>query len=142
MKSRKWFVAIVAALILVTVILAIIHLTARDNIPDGMVLFNNHGEISYIDPELLSLTDVTGSTVNGKGEEKQIEAKGVPLDTVTGTELDTVTVTADDAYAAQVGVDELDRAYLILDDGALRLIVFGDTNAKRDVKNIVEIDVE
>lgn len=142
MKGKKWPVAIIAALIFVTAVLAVIHLTGRDNAADGMILLNDRGEISYIDPEQLSLTDVAGTTVNGKGEEKRIEAKGVPLDVVTGANFDMVTVTADDAYTAQVGAEEFERAYLIVDDGALRLIVFGDANAKRDVKHIVRIDVE
>lgn len=79
--------------------------------------------------------------MNGKGEEKQIDAHGVILSEVCGGEFSTATVTASDEYSAVVSGGE--NAYLILsDDGSLRLIVFGDENAKRDVKNVVRIDFE
>lgn len=87
------------------------------------------------------MSPVTGTVVNGKGEEKQIDAQGVILSEACGGEFSTATVTASDEYSAVVKSGE--DAYLILsDDGSLRLIVFGDENSKRDVKDVVRIDFE
>lgn len=115
------------------------HLTTRTPETEGAVLVN--GEARYVaDFELQS---VTGSIINGRGEEKEIDALGVPLLAVCGGDFDTVTVTASDEYHAEVSADEMRNAYLILkDDGTLQLIVFGDENNKRDVKNVVRIDTE
>ena len=142
MKKKNALLLIVLALILVTAVVAVLHLTNRDTVPDGAIALIRDGKTSYVEMEKLSLTDVTGQTVNGKGETKDIDAKGVLLSDVTGTDLTVVTVTADDEYAAEVPAEDLDRAYLILtEDGTARLIVFGDSNSKRDVKNVVKIEV-
>lgn len=115
------------------------HLTTRTPETEGAVLVN--GEARYVaDFELQS---VTGSIVNGKGEVKDVDAQGVPLESVCGGDFDTVTVTASDEYHAEISADEIQNAYLIIrDDGTLQLIVFGDENNKRDVKNVVRIDTE
>lgn len=142
MKKKNALLLIVLALILVTAVVAVLHLTNRDTVPEGAIALIRDGKTSYVEMEKLSLTDVTGQTVNGKGETKDIDAKGVLLSDVTGTDLTVVTVTADDEYAAEVPAEDLDRAYLILtEDGTARLIVFGDSNSKRDVKNVVKIEV-
>lgn len=119
--------------------LAAIHLTTRTPETEGEFILN--GESLKIAD--LELSPVQGSIVNAKGEEKQIDAQGISLSAVCGDDFETVTVTASDEYHAVVGIDEIQNAYLILkDDGSLQLIVFGDENAKRDVKNVVRIDTE
>lgn len=91
----------------------------------------------------LSLSSVKGTVVNGKGEEIAIDAQGVPLGDVCGTDFTSVTVTASDEYHAEVSSGEIQNAYLIQkDDGSMQLIVFGDENLKRCVKNVVRIDAE
>lgn len=126
-------------LVLLTAVLAAIHLTTRTPEAEGEFLLN--GESLKIAD--LELSPVQGSIVNGKGEEKQIDAQGISLSAVCGDDFETVTVTASDEYRAVVSIDEIQNAYLILkDDGSLQLIVFGDENAKRDVKNVVRIDTE
>ena len=136
---KKSILAGVLALLLLTAILAAVHLTTRTPETEGAVIVN--GEALYVaDFELQS---VTGSIINGRGEEKEIDAQGVPLLAVCGGDFDTVTVTASDEYHAEVSADEIQNAYLIIrDDGTLQLIVFGDENNKRDVKNVVRIDTE
>ena len=143
MKNKKTIlIVVVVALILLTAILAVLHLNSRDTVPEGAIALIADGKTTYVEMDKLDLIDVTGQTVNGKGETKDIAAKGVPLSDVTGTDLSIVTVTADDEYAAEVPAADLENAYLILtDDGTARLIVFGDSNAKRDVKNVVKIEV-
>lgn len=124
---------------LLTAVLAAIHLTTRTPETAGEFLLN--GESLKIAD--LQLSPVQGTIVNGKGVEKQIDGQGISLSAVCGDDLETVTVTASDEYRAVVSIDEIQNAYLILkDDGSLQLIVFGDENAKRDVKNVVRIDTE
>lgn len=136
MKNKRLFI-IIAVLIVLTAIIAVIHLTTRTPEIEGAILVNCKTlEISSLD-----FNHVSGSLVNGKGEEKQIDAQGVLLSEVCGGEFSTATVTASDEYSAVVKSGE--DAYLILsDDGSLRLIVFGDENSKRDVKDVVRIDFE
>lgn len=144
MKQRKIVIAIVGILILITTVLAVILNTTRDNIPEGSFAVIKNGQSEYIRLDELNLSGVTGTVINGKGEEKQIDARGLPLLDVTGTEgFQKVTVTAIDAYSAVVSSDEIDNAYLILtDEGTPRLIVFGDSNSKRDIKDVERIEIE
>ncbi len=115
------------------------YLTTRTPDAEGEILVD--GEAVVIAD--LQLSQVEGSVVNGKGEEKQIDARGICLSEVCGGDYTTVTLTASDEYRAVVSADEIENAYLILsDDGTMQLIVFGDGNAKRDVKNVVRIDTE
>lgn len=56
-----------------------------------------------------------------------------------------VKVTADDEFSAELSGDELNeegKAYLVGEnDGSMRLVVFGDSNAKRNVRNVVSVDI-
>ena len=39
-------------------------------------------------------------------------------------------------------VNDADKAYLVSeDDGSMRLVVFGDSNAKRNVRNVVSVEI-
>ena len=107
------------------------HLTTREGDIAGTVLVNGR-RVSISD---LELSPVSGTVTNGRGEEHQISAPGIAVREICPGE---VIVTASDEYSAVVTED--DEAYLILDGESLRLVVFGDENAKRDVKNVVRID--
>ena len=134
MKSKRLFTAI-AVLIALTAILAVIHLTTRTPEVEGEILVNGKSiKISDI-----KMSPVTGTVVNGKGEKKQIDAQGILLSETCGDGYSTAVVTASDEYSAVINRE--DDAYLIMsDDGSLRLIVFGDDNSKRNIKNVVRID--
>lgn len=123
---------------ILTAIFAVIHLTTRTPEIEGAVLVNGT-EVKLSD---LDYESVTGSVKNGKGEVREIDAEGIKLADILDCDYKSVKVTASDEYSATVSVDEMENAYLILDDGTLRLIVFGDENSKRDVKNVVRIDTE
>ena len=97
----------------------------------------------------MALVPVQGTILNGKGEAKEIDAEGVSLQSVLDmAEVEAqekVTVIAEDAYQAEVTVEELaeaNRVWLILSDDGLRLIVFGDEDSKRIVKNVIQVVVE
>ena len=140
----------IIALVLITAIVAIFYLTTRPAATEGTLRIENGGQTVELPLERLTFVPVHGTTVNGKGEERTIDAQGVLLSEVLReagiSEFAEVTVTADDAYNAVVTAEEiaaLDRVYLIQqDEGGLRLIVFGDSNSKRSVSDVASLSVK
>lgn len=150
-KSTKIIMAAIAALIALTAVFAIIHSDARTEVPDGALLVSCGGEKKYVDLASLDTVSVRGSVVNGKGEKSDVNTQGVPLaDVIENAGFDpngavTVKVTADDEFSAELSGDELNedgKAYLVSeDDGSMRLVVFGDSNAGRNVRNVVSVEI-
>lgn len=150
-KSTKIIMAAIAALIALTAVFAIIHSAARTEVPDGALLVSCGGEKKYVDLASLDTVSVRGSVVNGKGEKSNVNTQGVPLaDVIENAGFDpngavTVKVTADDEFSAELSGDELNeegKAYLVGEnDGSVRLVVFGDSNAKRNVRNVVSVEI-
>ena len=150
-KSTKIIMAAIAALIALTAVFAIIHSAARTEVPDGALLVSCGGEKKYVDLASLDTVSVRGSVVNGKGEKSDVNTQGVPLaDVIENAGFDpngavTVKVTADDEFSAELSGDELNedgKAYLVSeDDGSMRLVVFGDSNAGRNVLNVVSVEI-
>ena len=141
--KKKYLAGAALILILLTLLAAVIHLSGREPAAEGVVALLRDGKESVLAAEDISLTDIEGTVVNGKGEEKEISARGAYLSDILGRDLVSVTVTADDSYKAEVPAEDLERACLIQDeDGSIRLVVFGDQNAKRNVKNVVRIEVQ
>lgn len=150
-KSTKIITAAIAALIALTAVFAIIHSAARTEVPDGALLVSCGGEKKYVDLASLDTVSVRGSVVNGKGEKSDVNTQGVPLaDVIENAGFDpngavTVKVTADDEFSAELSGDELNedgKAYLVSeDDGSMRLVVFGDSNAGRNVRNVVSVEI-
>lgn len=154
MKKRKNLIlGIIIALLLITVILAALHLTTRTQEQANTLQISYNGKVSSLSLTELSLHDVTGTTVNGKGEESRVEAKGILVtDVLTQSGIDwtsvqQVTVKASDEFYAVLTAEDLeqpDKAYLIQEDDEewLRLVVFGDPDSKRKVKEVVRLEVE
>ncbi len=150
-KSTKIIMAAIAALIALTAVFAIIHSAARTEVPDGALLVSCGGEKKYVDLASLDTVSVRGSVVNGKGEKSDVNTQGVPLaDVIENAGFDpngavTVKVRADDEFSAELSGDELNedgKAYLVSeDDGSMRLVVFGDSNAGRNVRNVVSVEI-
>lgn len=150
-KSTKIIMAAIAVLIALTAVFAIIHSTARTEVPDGALLVSCGGEKKYVDLASLDTVSVRGIVVNGKGEKSDVNTQGVPLaDVIENAGFDpngavTVKVTADDEFSAELSGDELNedgKAYLVSeDDGSMRLVVFGDSNAGRNVRNVVSVEI-
>ena len=140
----------VIVLVLVTAVVAIFYLTTRPAVPEGKLRIENGGQVIEFPLERLELIPVRGTVVNGRGEERTVDAQGVLLSEVLReagiAEFAEVTVTADDAYSAAVTAEEIadsDRVYLIQqDEGGLRLIVFGDSNSKRSVSDVASLSVK
>lgn len=140
-------VVAVAVLLVLTVIAAVFHLRTRENIAEGTLLVTVGDASDYLDISEFSYIHVTGVRMNGKGEEIPVDASGIPLSQVlqmvSAAEYETVMVISDDSYQAELSAEETTdetKAYLIADDEKrLRLVVFGDTNSKRSVTNVIQI---
>lgn len=146
-KDLKAFV--LAAILLVTAAAAVIHLTTRATVPEGhlqLICGETEREITLSD---LDLRPVQGTISNAKGDQRTIEAQGIPVAetlTLAGTEdFSRITVTGDDAYSAELTAEEAEdtenTCFIIQEDNGVQLIVFSDTNSKRNVSNVVRVEV-
>ncbi len=148
MKKSKALMLIMLLFVL-TGIAAIVHLTTREQVADGEIQLI-YGDTTYsVAYKELKLEQVSGIRVNGKGEEKKVEAPGILLKEILDEkdiqEYSKVTVVSDDSYSAQMSAEEVaeeTKVYLLLQEEQLRLVVFGDTNSKRSVSNVKQILAE
>ena len=141
MKKRKTVCLILDLLLVLVTVLTVIHLSTRDTVPEGALLVRQNGEERYVVPEKTFQYSVNGSIVNGKGEERRIDARGIALKELAEGDYSLVSVLASDEYSAQIMAEEIENAFLILDEkGNVQLVVFGDTNSKRAVKNVAKVE--
>ena len=144
---------ILLPLVLVTAILAVIHLATRQSEEAGAIQVVSGGKTVSVPLSRLSLRDVSGTAVNGKGEVKTIEGKGTPLSDVlaqAGVDLSAarqITVLAADEFSAVLTAQEAaqeGKAFLMQEEGEERprLVVFGDPDSKRRVKDVARVTVE
>ncbi|MBQ5814089.1 MAG: hypothetical protein IIW34_08075 [Clostridia bacterium] len=153
MTTTKKTKIILIALLVITVLAAGIYLATRAQVPENALAVEYGGKTHYSDLEGIRLTEIHGERVNGKGEVKPVDGMGIPLHGLLTWTLgksftcESVTVTASDGVSAEISADELaeeGKVVLLLDeeDGSLQLIVFGDPNSKRSVKNVESITVK
>ncbi len=149
MKKHK--VKIFAAvLVVLTIAAAMLHLNIRDAAAEGSLQMIVRDQSISLDISKFDYQQVSGIRMNGKGEEIPVEGLGVAIkDVLTQAkvnEYELVRVISDDSYSAEISAEEVadsTKAYLLLDEeNELRLVVFGDTNSKRSVSNVVQIVVE
>lgn len=152
MKKRNLLIILV--LLAITAVIAFFYLSGRKETPKGSLAVVHNEKETLIDPFSGELTDVKGTTVNGKGEEKEISASGISLLSalemakISPDDYTSVKVISSDEYAAELTAEETaapGTAYLIQDTGddgtqSIRLIVFGDSNSKRQVKDVARIE--
>ena len=149
MKARKAII-LVTVLIVLTAILAVIHLSRREEVPENTLQISVKGESITVDIEKLEYEQVIGVRVNGKGEEIPIDAPGISVNELLTQEkisdYSKVSVVEDDSYSAELTAEEVredGKAFLLNEEeGSLRLVVLGDENSKRSVSNVVQIIVE
>lgn len=152
MKKNPIF-KVVIGLVLMTAVLTVIHLSTRPTEVVGAIQVSFGEKTVSVSMSEFSLQNVSGMVVNGKGEEKAIEGKGTPLSDVliqAGVDLSIiqqVTVSAADAFSAVLTTQEVTeggQVYLLWkgENERPRLIVFGDANSKRQVKDVAWIKVE
>ena len=148
MKNKK-MLTLVAILAIVAVAAAVIHLTTATKESDGDVIMTYGGKEIGITLADLELTDVNGVRVNGKGEEIEVNGKGISVKDLLHeygvADFTKISVVSEDSYAAEIEnaeVQEEGKAYILVEEGEARLVVFGDTNSKRSVSDVKQIVVE
>lgn len=150
MKKHKLAIIIIAILILLTAVLTVVHLTTREQSAEGAVQIVQNGKTKLVYlADLKPVAPVQGTVVNNAGEEKKIDGQGILVIDVLKlagvTAENEVKVTSDDEYTVSLTAEEVaeeGKAWLLIEDGTLRLIVFGDQGAKRNVKNVVRLTVD
>ena len=148
---KRTLIAIVAVLLCLTAVLAVVHLTTRDKVPEGSLLIQYDGRESYVPMDALEIVEISGTVVSAKGDAQEIHQPGVRVEDVlkkAGIDSQTIqsaTAVADDEFSAELLAEEIvapDVAYLAREaDGSMKLIVFGDSNLKRNVRNVVRLVV-
>lgn len=149
MKKNHKSIILIAVLLLATVGAALLHLTNRTDVPEGILLVETDGIKIKISTAELTTKPVAGTIINGKGEEIVIDSPGVPLTellSVAGVSAkNEVRIIADDEYSVVVTAVELagtDRVFLLIEEGERpRLVVFGDPNSKRNVSGVIRLVV-
>ena len=149
MKKVEPAKVIVIVMILLTAAAAVFHLVTRNAVPAGTLRIEHGDQVLELPLERLKLADVQGTVINGRGEERTVDAQGILLSQILREagimEFSEVTVTADDEYSARITAEEVaeaDKVYLIRqEEGGMQLIVFGDSNSKRNVSNAVCLSV-
>lgn len=149
MKNRRVCV-LISALVILTGVLAFIHFTTRDTVPEDTLKIEAPTRTVDVTLPELELTEIKGTVVNGKGEKKAVDAQGILLSSLFGqlqiSGFESVTAEADDAYSASVTAEEIaapDKVYLITqENGGVQLMVFGDSNSKRHVSGVVCLKVQ
>ena len=148
MKTHKALLLILV-LVMITGIAAWFHLTSREEAAEGTLQITVSGNTQTIELAALDYAPVSGVRVNGKGETISVEGRGILVkDLLASTKIASyskVTVVSDDSYTAELTAEEVaqdGKAWLLLEQPYLRLVVFGDQNSKRSVSNVVQIIVE
>ena len=148
MKTHKALLLILV-LVMLTGIAAWFHLTSREEAAEGTLQITVSGNTQTIELAALDYAPVSGVRVNGKGETISVEGRGILVkDLLASTKIAScskVTVVSDDSYTAELTAEEVaedGKAWLLLEQPYLRLVVFGDQNSKRSVSNVVQIIVE
>ncbi|MBO6157989.1 MAG: hypothetical protein J6P72_01860 [Firmicutes bacterium] len=152
MKQKRIILLVVFFLAAMVALLAVLHLSSGKMVKQGQVEIIRQDQKQKIDGSDIARIPVKGELVNGKGEARAVDAKGSLLADVLSSvgidpaEVAVLKVTAQDEFSAEISGEELlekDKVYLISeDDGTVALVVFGDSNAKRNVKNVARIEVD
>ena len=142
-KMKRLLFAVIILLASLTAIFSAIHLSCRTVRPEGQIVISIQGREEAKKISSLELTAVSGDIINGKGESRHIDGEGLRLSDIIGrSDFSEIEVIADDEYRARVSADEIEKAWLLIEGTDVRLLVFGDRNAKRDVKHVARLEVK
>ena len=152
MRQKRIILLIILILAAATALLAILYLTGDRIVEQGQVEIIRQEQEWFLGESDIAKVPVKGELVNGKGETVPIDAKGTLLaDVLTSVGIDpqdvtVLKITSQDEYAAEILGEELleeGKVYLISsEDGTITLVVFGDSNSKRKVKDVARIEVD
>ena len=150
MKKRSFRGLLLAVVLLLTVAAAVFHLSTRKTVLEGYIQLTYAGKETTIALSDFRLYPVQGTIINGKGEQRTVDAEGIAVADVLEfagiTDFTRLTVTAEDAYHADLTAAEAEdtsNTYFILQEtGGVQLIVFCDSNSKRCVSDVVLVEEE
>jgi hypothetical protein len=152
MKQKRIILVIIIILAAAAAVLAILHLTQNKPVEQGQVEIIRQNQKWLLGAADIAKVSVKGELVNGKGETISVDTKGIALaDMLTSIGIDpakvtVLKITSQDEYSAEISGDELledGKVYLTSDgDGTFTLVVFGDSNSKRKVKDVARIEVD
>lgn len=160
-RKTKYIVAAIAAVLLITAVILAVKVRGSAPDKDGLIIKTGTDTrtISWKD---LDQTVFTGEIVNGKGEVSDHEYRGIELSElfrVNGIEIRAdakITALSEDNYTAELSGEEVmssGRVYAaVVCDGEMiesidkgqgaQLVVYGDSNAKRQVRYLKTITLE
>ena len=146
--KKKTLLIILAVLVVLAAVLAVIISKNQPQKAVSEVIIVQNGKQTKVDLGKLDLTDVKATVTRASGKTLEIDAKGLEmrklLEKYSG--YTTLTVSAEDNYTAEIKADELQtekNVYLIIgEENKPRLVVLSDSNAKRDVKNVLTIELK
>ena len=146
--KKKTLLIILAVLVVLAAVLAVIVSRNQPQKAVSEVIIVQNGKQTKVDLGKLDLTDVKATVTRASGKTLEIDAKGLEmrklLEKYSG--YTTLTVLAEDNYTAEIKADELQtekNVYLIIgEENKPRLVVLSDSNAKRDVKNVLTIELK
>ena len=144
MKKNSIIICILFTLIvMVSTGITFFYLQGRQSTPPNSLVIEREGKNTVVDFSTLSLESFSGTVVNGKGQSKEVSGQGIRIDKLIGDSGFTeARVVADDEYNAVVKPADTANAWIQIESGKARLIVFGDSDSKRAVKNVVRIEVK
>ncbi|MBO4862127.1 MAG: hypothetical protein J5535_04435 [Firmicutes bacterium] len=146
--KKKTLIIILAALVVIATVLAIIVSKNQPSKSVSEVIIMQGGKETKVDLGKLQLTDVKATVTRANGKTIEIDSKGIELKDLLAEYrgFTTITVNAEDNYSAELKADELQtekNVYLILgEENKPRLMVLSDSNAKRDVKNVLSLELK
>ena len=152
MRQKRIILLIILILAAAVALLTILHLTGVRIVEQGQVEIVRNDQKRFLGESDIARVPVKGELINGKGESVNIDAKGSLLaDVLTSAGIDpaevaALKITSHDEYSVEISSEELREAgkvYLISDgEGSFTLIVFGDSNSKRKVKDVARVEVD
>ena len=148
MKKKAAFL-LVAAVLLLTAVLAVVHLTTREQVETGRLVVSYQNKQQEVVFAQLPLQQIQGTISNAKGQTFSVDAKGLSAEAFLAelniSSFSTLTVVADDEYRAEVSAAEIEAenvvAFITQEDGGVQMVVFTDSNSKRNVTNVVRVEV-
>lgn len=141
MNGKKAMLLTTLALLVCAGIFALLWQRLRTPAAEGALQLLQEGQTEELPFALLDAGEVKGTLVRSKGNE-EILARGISVkDLLKDRSYSFIEAVSDDAYTARIPAEDAARAYIILEDGKPRLIVFGDTDAKRSVKGLIRLEL-
>jgi hypothetical protein len=146
--NKKTLIVILTVLVVLAAVLAVIVSNNQPRKAVSEVIIVQNGKQTRVDLGKLDLTDVKATVTRASGKTLEIDAKGLELRSLLEeySGYTTLKVSAEDNYTAEIKADELqtdNNVYLIIgEENKPRLVVLSDSNAKRDVKNVLTIELK